>query len=57
MARNAASALANGFAYDELRLPDGDENPVQVVDRDEKPVAVSEDLEGIGRTAVVARTG
>lgn len=52
VARNAASALANGFAYAELRLPDGDENPVEVLDRDEKPVAVGEDVEGMDVTAI-----
>ncbi|MEI5526339.1 HAMP domain-containing sensor histidine kinase [Streptomyces brasiliscabiei] len=52
VARNAASALANGFAYDRLVLPDGDENPVEVLDRDEKPVAVGEDVEGMDVTSV-----
>lgn len=54
VARNAASALANGFAYDELRLPDGDENPVEVLDRAEKPVAVGEDVEAMDVTAVAS---
>ncbi|MDX3644070.1 HAMP domain-containing sensor histidine kinase [Streptomyces sp. MB09-02B] len=52
VARNAASALASGFAYAELRLPDGDENPVEVLDRDERPVAVGEDVEGMEVTAI-----
>ncbi|MDT0572373.1 HAMP domain-containing sensor histidine kinase [Streptomyces sp. DSM 3412] len=52
VARNAASALASGFAYAELRLPDGDENPVEVLDRDEKPVAVGEDVEGLDVSAI-----
>lgn len=52
VARNAASALASGFAYAELRLPDGDENPVEVLDVDEKPVAVGEDVEGMDVTAI-----
>ena len=54
VARNAASALANGFAYDQLNLPDGDENPVEVLDRDEKPVAVGEDVEGMNVTAAAS---
>ncbi|BBC32910.1 Histidine kinase [Streptomyces graminofaciens] len=52
VARNAASALAHGFAYDKLILPDGDENPVEVLDRKEKPVAVGEDVEGISVSAI-----
>jgi signal transduction histidine kinase len=54
VARNAASALANGFAYDELNLPDGDENPVEVLDRNEKPVAAGEDVEAMNVTAVAS---
>ncbi|NGO42968.1 sensor histidine kinase [Streptomyces ureilyticus] len=54
VARNAASALANGFAYDELNLPDGDENPVEVLDRNEKPVAFGEDVEAMNVTAVAS---
>ncbi|MGI5194217.1 ATP-binding protein [Streptomyces sp. CA-288835] len=55
VARNAASALANGFAYDELNLPDGDENPVEVLDRNEKPVAAGEDVEAMNVTAVASK--
>ncbi|MEV0223297.1 HAMP domain-containing sensor histidine kinase [Streptomyces sp. NPDC050704] len=51
VARNAASALANGFAYDDLGLPDGDENPVEVLDRKGKAVAVGEDVEGMSVSA------
>ncbi|MGW0708844.1 ATP-binding protein [Streptomyces sp. NPDC002643] len=54
VARNAASALANGFAYDELNLPDGDENPVEVLDRNNTPVAVGEDVEGMNVTEVAS---
>ncbi|MFI1213059.1 ATP-binding protein [Streptomyces sp. NPDC020802] len=51
VARNAASALSNGFAYNDLDLPDGDENPVEVLDRKGRPVAVGEDVEGMSLSA------
>ncbi|GHA32922.1 two-component sensor histidine kinase [Streptomyces tauricus] len=51
VARNAASALSNGFAYNDLDLPDGDENPVEVLDRKGKAVASGEDVEGMSVVA------
>ncbi|WP_149828757.1 sensor histidine kinase [Streptomyces tailanensis] len=54
VARNAASALANGFAYKDLNLPDGDENPVTVLDRTGKAVAVGEDVEGMSVTEIAS---
>ncbi|WP_406219999.1 sensor histidine kinase [Streptomyces canus] len=48
-ARNVASQIAQGVPYRELDL-DG-EHPVQVVDGDERVLAVSEDLEAISGTA------
>lgn len=51
VARNAASALSNGFAYNDLDLPDGDENPVEVLDRKGKAVAFGEDVEGMSVVA------
>jgi signal transduction histidine kinase len=54
VARSAASALAHGFAYDKLNLPDGDENPVEILDREQKPVVVGEDVEGISVSAVAS---
>ncbi|MEU9961649.1 HAMP domain-containing sensor histidine kinase [Streptomyces sp. NPDC050982] len=51
VARNAASALSNGLAYNDLDLPDGDENPVEVLDRKGKAVASGEDVEGMSVTA------
>ncbi|MEU6802265.1 sensor histidine kinase [Streptomyces neyagawaensis] len=54
VARSAASALAHGFAYDKLNLPDGDENPVEILDRAQKPVVVGEDVEGISVSAVAS---
>ncbi|MFI1415558.1 ATP-binding protein [Streptomyces sp. NPDC020707] len=51
VARNAASALSNGFAYKDLDLPDGDENPVEVLDGKGKAVARGEDVEGMSVVA------
>ncbi|QQM40751.1 HAMP domain-containing sensor histidine kinase [Streptomyces liliifuscus] len=51
VARNAASALSNGLAYNDLDLPDGDENPVEVLDRKGRAVASGEDVEGMSVTA------
>ncbi|MGX1914388.1 ATP-binding protein [Streptomyces phaeochromogenes] len=51
VARNAASALSNGLAYNDLDLPDGDENPVEVLDRKGKAVAFGEDVEGMSVAA------
>ncbi|WP_055617941.1 HAMP domain-containing sensor histidine kinase [Streptomyces phaeochromogenes] len=51
VARNAASALSNGLAYNDLDLPDGDENPVEILDRKGKPVVFGEDVEGMNVSA------
>ncbi|MEV2198184.1 HAMP domain-containing sensor histidine kinase [Streptomyces phaeochromogenes] len=51
VARNAASALSNGLAYSDLDLPDGDENPVEVLDRKGKVVVFGEDVEGMNVSA------
>jgi signal transduction histidine kinase len=51
VARNAASALSHGLAYNDLGLPDGDENPVEVLDRKGKAVASGEDVEGMNVSA------
>lgn len=51
VARNAASALSHGLAYNDLDLPDGDENPVEVLDRKGKAVASGEDVEGMSVAA------
>ncbi|MCX5601424.1 HAMP domain-containing histidine kinase [Streptomyces phaeochromogenes] len=51
VARNAASALSHGLAYNDLDLPDGDENPVEVLDRKGKAVASGEDVEGMNVSA------
>ncbi|MCZ4506817.1 HAMP domain-containing sensor histidine kinase [Streptomyces sp. ActVer] len=51
VARNAASALSNGLAYNDLDLPDGDENPVEVLDRKGKAVAFGEDVEDMSVVA------
>ncbi|WP_030789401.1 sensor histidine kinase [Streptomyces sp. NRRL S-920] len=53
-AREVASQLATGRAYDDLDLPDGEDAPVQVVDEDGKLVAASEDLERISGTGTDA---
>ncbi|MFI9743442.1 sensor histidine kinase [Streptomyces sp. NPDC052494] len=51
-ARRVASQIAAGTPYAELELPDAEEHPVQVVDRDGRVLAVSEDLEAISGTGV-----
>ncbi|MEU9788157.1 HAMP domain-containing sensor histidine kinase [Streptomyces phaeochromogenes] len=51
VARNAASALSNGLAYNDLDLPDGDENPVEILDRKGKAVVFGEDVEGMNVSA------
>ncbi|QEV20306.1 sensor histidine kinase [Streptomyces alboniger] len=53
-AREVASQLATGRAYDDLDLPDGEDAPVQVVDEDGRLVAASEDLERISGTGTDA---
>ncbi|MFI8218788.1 sensor histidine kinase [Streptomyces sp. NPDC085932] len=49
-ARAVAAELAAGTPYDKLSGLDGDIGPVQVLDEDERLVAVSEDLERISGT-------
>jgi signal transduction histidine kinase len=44
-ARKVAGDLAHGVPYAQLDLPDADDNPVQVVDRQGRVVAVDEDVE------------
>ncbi|MFC9699678.1 sensor histidine kinase [Streptomyces sp. NPDC056943] len=51
-ARRVASQIAAGTPYAELELPDAEDHPVQVVDRDGRVLAVSEDLEAISGTGV-----
>ncbi|MFB7586838.1 sensor histidine kinase [Streptomyces sp. NPDC056169] len=51
-ARRVASQIAAGTPYTELELPDAEDHPVQVVDRDGRVLAVSEDLEAISGTGV-----
>ncbi|MFI6417447.1 sensor histidine kinase [Streptomyces sp. NPDC050842] len=51
-ARRVASQIAAGTPYAELELPDAEDHPVQVVDRDGRLLAVSEDLEAISGTGV-----
>ncbi|MET9671327.1 HAMP domain-containing sensor histidine kinase [Streptomyces sp. NPDC006475] len=50
-ARETASQVALGTAFDRLDLPDGDERPVQIVDEKGRVRAVSEGLESISGTA------
>ncbi|ARF58483.1 sensor histidine kinase [Streptomyces gilvosporeus] len=49
-ARQVASQLATGTPYGRLKLPDHEDNPVQVVDDNEVVRAVSEDLRAITGT-------
>lgn len=51
-ARKVAAQLLMDVPYKDLELPDGDENPVQVVDDDGRLVAATEDLERISGTGV-----
>ncbi|MEC4018410.1 sensor histidine kinase [Streptomyces sp. H27-D2] len=48
-ARDVASQVATGVAYDDLEMPDDDE-PVQVVDEKGRVRAVSEDLQAVSGT-------
>ncbi|MGW2203015.1 HAMP domain-containing sensor histidine kinase [Streptomyces sp. NPDC001774] len=52
VARQVAGRIAAGTPYRSLDLPDGEENPVQVVDRDGRVLAVSEGLTAISGTGV-----
>jgi signal transduction histidine kinase len=56
VARQVASGIAAGTPYADLDLPDADDNPVQVVDEDDRVLAVSEGLEAITGTGVSAVT-
>lgn len=53
-ARKVAAQLAFGVANDKLELPDGEDNPVQVVDDKGRLVAASDDLERVTGTGVGA---
>ncbi|MEV5321507.1 ATP-binding protein [Streptomyces sp. NPDC052687] len=50
VARQIASRIAARTPYADLDLPDGDDNPVQVVDEDGRVLAVSEGLEAVSGT-------
>ncbi|MEU7035180.1 HAMP domain-containing sensor histidine kinase [Streptomyces sp. NPDC046237] len=52
VARDVAGRIAAGTPYPALDLPDGEDNPVQVVDRDGRVLAVSEGLTAISGTGV-----
>ncbi|MFG2774453.1 sensor histidine kinase [Streptomyces sp. NPDC048350] len=52
VAREVAGRIAAGTPYPSLDLPDGEDNPVQVVDRDGRVLAVSEGLTAISGTGV-----
>ncbi|MEU2563410.1 HAMP domain-containing sensor histidine kinase [Streptomyces longispororuber] len=57
-AREVASQLATNVAYGDLELPDGDDNPVRVLDEDGRVVAHSDELERIsGRPLAAVRPG
>ncbi|MDI3417217.1 sensor histidine kinase [Streptomyces luteolus] len=49
-ARQVASQIAARTPYRDLDLPDSEDHPVQVVDKDDRVLAVSEDLEAIQGT-------
>ncbi|MCX4670040.1 HAMP domain-containing histidine kinase [Streptomyces sp. NBC_01381] len=53
-ARRLASQITADIAYDKLDLPEGEDNPVQIVDADGRLVAASEDLERISGTGTAA---
>ncbi|TQE17919.1 HAMP domain-containing histidine kinase [Streptomyces ipomoeae] len=50
-ARTVATKLAQGVAYADLELDDGDDNAVQVLDRRGRVVAAGEDVEAMSVTA------
>ncbi|MEU9860892.1 HAMP domain-containing sensor histidine kinase [Streptomyces sp. NPDC047971] len=52
VAREVAARIAAGTPYPSLDLPDGEDSPVQVVDRDGRVLAVSEGLTAISGTGV-----
>ncbi|MER7170527.1 sensor histidine kinase [Streptomyces mesophilus] len=53
-ARRVASQLAAGTPYANLELPDSEDHPVQVIDREDRLRAASEDLEAVSGTGVAA---
>ncbi len=53
-ARRVAAQLAAGTPYANLELPDSEDHPVQVIDREDRLRAASEDLEDITGTGVAA---
>ncbi|MDG4859998.1 ATP-binding protein [Streptomyces sp. T-3] len=53
-ARRVAVQLAAGTPYADLELPDSEDHPVQVIDREDRLRAASEDLEKISGTGVAA---
>lgn len=55
-AREVASQIAVGTSYDKLNLPDGDTNPVQVVDANHQVRAASDELTTITGTSATAVT-
>ncbi|MFE7838828.1 ATP-binding protein [Streptomyces sp. NPDC057474] len=52
-ARTVATKLAQGVAYADLDLDDGDDSPVQVLDQRGEMVAAGEDVEAMSATADV----
>jgi signal transduction histidine kinase len=50
VARQVAAQIAARTPYADLDLPDGDDNPVQIVDEEGRVLAVSEGLEAISGT-------
>nr|WP_229925758.1 HAMP domain-containing sensor histidine kinase [Streptomyces longispororuber] len=57
-AREVASQLATNVPYGDLDLPDGDDNPVRVLDEDGRVVAHSDELERIsGHRLAAVRPG
>lgn len=46
-AREVASQIATGTAYDKLKLPDGEEGPVVVADDDGRVLAAGEDVRAV----------
>ncbi|MFE9248292.1 ATP-binding protein [Streptomyces sp. NPDC007088] len=51
-ARRIASVVASGRPFARIDLPDDDDEPVQIVDEDDRVLAVSEDLEAVSGTGV-----
>ncbi|SDJ76560.1 sensor histidine kinase [Streptomyces indicus] len=53
-ARRVAAQLAAGTPYENLELPDSEDHPIQVIDREDRLRAASEDLEAISGTGIAA---